>query len=86
MFRLKGFTSFQLRKEYPHLKKYLLFGLEVIFVVRLATLQKRLLKNIFRIKILEGGSHPQRLSRSGWARASAVKFCQISESAVETAA
>jgi len=21
MFRLKGFTSFQLRKEYPHLKK-----------------------------------------------------------------
>jgi REP element-mobilizing transposase RayT len=55
MFRLKGFTSFQLRKEYPHLKKFLLFGLEAIFVVRSATLLRKLLKNILKTKILEGG-------------------------------
>jgi hypothetical protein len=51
----KGLLRFSLGRNIRISKKFLLFGLEVIFAVRSATLLRKLLRNILKTNILEGG-------------------------------
>jgi len=51
----KGLLRFSLGRNIRLSKKFLLFGLEVIFAVRSATLLRKLLRNILKTNILEGG-------------------------------
>jgi putative transposase len=55
MFRLKGFTSFQLRKEYPHLKKIPSLWTRSYFCGTVGNASEETVKNILKTKILEGG-------------------------------